>query len=218
MTAAEKAKLNAKNALRRSAEKAEKEHYHALRAAEFKIKQAATVQRNKEQLLALDVVPEEDFAAIAAQELAEELGLDVEDIEEVVADSGQDWPKYQRWIKKGSTIFLFQVGDYVYPATVTPVDIVVLGENSEFYRGDGDVALLVDAGRTIPRSQATWDTVDSIGTPTADGDKILVVGDDDLHLQDVASSAFSAVAVGNYKLSEIAKPKAFEQDLGGWLD
>lgn len=218
MTKQDKAKLYAQQGAKRAAEKAERERAIAERAARFAVEHAACVQRHTECLMALDVVPADDYAVIAAQELAEEFGLDIDDLCEVIADSGQDWPSHQRWIKRGASIFLFQAGDYIYPATVTAVNIAALGADVEFYRGTGDVPLLVDVGRTIPRQPATWLTVDKLGTHTHDGDKVLVVGDDDLHLQDISSSAFSVVAVGNYKLSDLKKPESVCQDFGDWLE
>jgi hypothetical protein len=66
--------------------------------------------------------------------------------------------------------------------------------------------LYVTTGSPLGFAPADYHTVAELGTSLGDGDKLLVVGDDEHVLQNCGTSAVAFVAKGAYKLSSMKKP------------
>ena len=79
---------------------------------------------------------------------------------------------------------------------------------SGFYRSVQGVPLYVTTSSPLGFAPADYHTVAELGKSTDDGDKLLVVTDDEHVLQNCGTSAVAFVAPGAYKLSGLKKPNS----------
>lgn len=191
-------------------QKARDDAYHAARVAASQARHAANAARVAAQMEEMEKVPADDYDVIAAQELREKLGVsDSYEFDTLTIDSGlADYRRHCGWAGLEKHLFFFFDArtNLVHPAKVVEKDGWQVQDGESFYRSANDKPLTVDFASPLKFKPADWHTVDRLGTPTDDGDKVLIVVDDDHHLQDVVSSAISLIAPGTYKLSELKKP------------
>lgn len=184
--------------------------WHAQRVAEAKAVHDANAKRVAAKMEDMAKVPADDYDVIAAQELQEKLGVsDSYEFDTLTIDAGlADYLRYCGWARSADKLFFFfdERTNLVHPAKVVETDGWQVQDGESFYRSVNDKPLIVDFANGLKFKPAGWYTVNQLGTPTDDGDKILTVGDDEHILQDTASSAISLIAPGTYKLSQIKKP------------
>ena len=153
----------------------------------------------------------EEYQCLAAQELLEQLGL-FSIGQSINIDGGLDSFRSSGWGKGVDYLFFIfnPRSGQVHPVGINEMLRWQLGDDdynkSGFYRSVQGVPLYVTTSSPIGFSPANYHTVVEIGESTDDGDKLLVVGDDEYILQDTATSAVSFVAPGAYKLSTLKKP------------
>ena len=191
--------------------KQEQEAFYAARNAASAKKRMEDYARNLEVLMGLDIVPEEDYTDVAASELAEHLGCDIDSLSFVELDNGFMPSNHTH------TILIERDDDgTIYKVGMDIVDVDLIRGRSGFYRAGDKTALFVRVDGMLKRTSATWHTVNQYGVKE-DGDTVLVVDADTHLLQGKHSSAIAIVAMGTYKLSEMVKPSGYDCDLGEWL-
>ena len=153
----------------------------------------------------------EEYQCLAAQELLEQLGL-FSIGQSINIDGGLDSFRSSGWGKGVDHIFFFsnQRSGLIHPVGINEMPGWKMEDDdykkSGFYRSVQGVPLYVTTSSPIGFAPPSYHTVAEIGESTDDGDKLLVVGDDEYVLQDCGTSAVSFVAPGAYKLSGIKKP------------